>query len=142
MNWLQTSFLFISFMTGKNNLETILWDSDLEDFITTWWQPSGAGLNKSSDGSQRTPGEIALPLSGSSTSSLSTSTRGTHPKAVPSSKLLERDENKCVVSGKVKQGNWQCRGSAHYSCGITTTRCAAWGAGLRGLYDTAQQDAP
>ncbi|KAG7351450.1 HNH endonuclease [Nitzschia inconspicua] len=88
-----------------------------------------------SDGSPKDfPGEIALPFSGSAASSLSTSSRG-HIQKMFQAQLLERDNQKCVVSGKpFKQGSGTVE--AAHIIPVESPVDLRHRAGLRGLYDT------
>ncbi|KAG7340289.1 HNH endonuclease [Nitzschia inconspicua] len=110
-------------------------DSDLEDFMQLGGNPVVLAWEQGSDGSPKElPGEIALPFSGSAASSLSTSTRGYIQKLFQA-QLLERDNSKCVVSGKrFKQGSGTVE--AAHIIPVASPLDVRHRAGLRGLYDT------
>ena len=110
-------------------------DSDLEEFIQISNTPAVLAWERGSDGSPRElPGEIAAPYTGSNVSSISTSTRG-HIQKVFQTAVLERDKQKCVVSGKVyKQGSGNVE--AAHIIPVASPLDVRRQAGLHNLYDT------
>jgi HNH endonuclease len=110
-------------------------DSDLEDFLQISNTPAVLAWEQGSDGSPTDlPGEIAAPYPGSNVSSVSTSTRG-HLQKLFQAAVLERDKQKCVVSGKVyKQGSGNVE--AVHIIPVASPLDVRRQAGLYNLYDT------
>jgi HNH endonuclease len=126
------------YIPNRNDLTSrkrIQGDSDLEEFMQISNTPAVLAWERGSDGSPTEfPGEIAAPFSGSSVSSISTSTRG-HIQKVFQAAVLERDMQKCVVSGKeYKQGSHNVE--AAHIIPATSPPDLRRQAGLHGLYDT------
>jgi hypothetical protein len=112
-------------------------DRDLEEFKQISHTPAVLAWERGSDGSPAEfPGEIAAPFTASFVSSMSTSTRG-HIQRLFQAQVLERDKQKCVVSGEVyKQGSGNVE--AAHIIPVASPPDVRRQAGLRG----AQRDTP
>ena len=142
------------YIPNRNDLTSrkkIQGDSDLEEFIQIANTPAVLAWERGSDGSPteppgeipapfsgsnvlEPPGEILAPFSGSNVSSISTSTRG-HMQKFFQTAVLERDKQKCVVSGKVYKQDSGNVEAAHI-IPVASPPDVRRQAGLRGLYDT------